>query len=122
MWIMVSGPYTAGAADGSQRAANLAAMNAVAVELFLRGHVPLIGVNLALPMIAAAGPGSFDELMMPISLALVARCDACLRIGGPSAGADAEVAAFRRQGKPVFLDLEAVPAALPSRAPERTGS
>jgi hypothetical protein len=32
--------------------------------------------------------------MLPLSLALAERCDACLRIGGPSAGADAEVATF----------------------------
>ena len=111
MWLMVSGPYTAGAASPEQRRANLRAMNAVAVELFRRGHVPVIGVNMALPMIDAAGEGAFDELMMPVSLALVERCDACLRIGGASKGADDEAMAFRRRGKPVFTALDQVPAA-----------
>lgn len=110
MWIMVSGPYTAGGADEAKRRENLWAMNVAAVALFRRGHVPLIGVNAALPMIDAAGPASFDELMMPVSLALADRCDACLRIGGASRGADEEAERFRARGKPVFTALEDVPA------------
>ena len=46
---------------------------------------------------------------MPLSLALAERCDAVLRIGGPSAGADAELARFRDAGKPVFRSVEDVP-------------
>jgi hypothetical protein len=111
MWIMVSGPYTAGGADAAQRAANLRAMSVAAVSLFRAGHVPIIGVSLALPMIEAAGASSFDEIMMPIALAAAERCDACLRIGGPSRGADDEVALFRARGKPVYLRLGDVPAA-----------
>jgi hypothetical protein len=42
---------------------------------------------------------------------LVAKCDAVLRIGGPSAGADEMVALARRHGKAVYLSLEEVPAA-----------
>ena len=112
MWVIVSGPYTAGGADAAQRARNLAAMNEAAVALLRAGHLPVIGVNLALPMIAAAGDAAFDEIMMPVSLALAERCDACVRIGGPSAGADAEVERFRGAGKPVFDDLEAAIVAL----------
>ena len=111
MWIMVSGPYTSGAASPEQRRTNLRAMNAAAVEIFRRGHVPVIGVNMALPMIDAAVEAAFDELMMPMSLALADRCDACLRIGGVSKGADDEAAAFRRRGKPVFTAVAQVPAA-----------
>ncbi len=108
MWIMVSGPYTAGGADAAGRAANLRAMNVVALALHRMGHVPVIGVNMALPVIEAGGDP--DGVMMPLSLALAQRCDACLRIGGPSAGADAEAARFRDAGKPVFRALDAVPA------------
>ena len=111
MWIMVSGPYTAGGADASQRAANLRVMNLAAVILFRSGHVPVIGVNLALPVIEAAGSAAFDEIMMPLSLAAAERCDACLRVGGPSRGADDEVARFRAAGKPVYLAIEDVPRA-----------
>jgi hypothetical protein len=48
---------------------------------------------------------------MPLSLALAERCDAVLRIGGPSAGADAEAARFAAAGKPVFRDVAEVPPA-----------
>jgi Domain of unknown function (DUF1937) len=110
MWIMVSGPYTSGGADPATRAANLRAMNEVALSLFRLGHVPVIGVNMALPVIAAAGEAAFEEIMMPLSLALADRCDACVRIGGPSAGADAEAARFAAAGKPVFASVAEVPA------------
>ena len=109
MWIMVSGPYTAGRADAATRQQNLDAMNHAAVALLRRGHTPLIGVNAALPMIAVAGPDRYDEIMMPLALALAARCDACLRIGGPSRGADDEAAVFRAAGKPVYTSLDEVP-------------
>jgi hypothetical protein len=111
MWIMVSGPYTAGGADARQRAANLREMNLAALAVFRAGHVPIIGVNLALPVIEAAGASSFDEIMMPLSLAAAERCDACLRIGGPSRGADDEVARFRAQNKPVYFSPDDLPPA-----------
>src|SRR4029450_8989389 len=89
MWIMIAGPYSSGGADAAQRAVNLRALNEAAVAVLRRGPIPVIGVNMALPMIEAAGPDSYDRIMMPVSLALAERCDACLRIGGPSAGARA---------------------------------
>ena len=112
MWIMVSGPYTANARTDAERAANLRAMNVAALELFRRGHVPVIGVNAALPIIEAAGPGAYDEIMMPLALALAERCDACLRIGGPSRGADDEAARFVAAGKQVYRRVEDVPSQL----------
>jgi len=111
MWIMVSGPYTSGAADAATRAENLRVMNRAALAVLRRGHVPIIGVNLALPIIEVAGAAAFDEIMMPVSLAAAERCDACLRIGGPSVGADAEVARFVERGKPVYFEVTEVPAA-----------
>ena len=42
---------------------------------------------------------------MPVSLALTERCDACLRIGGPSKGADEEADRFLAAGRPVFSSL-----------------
>jgi hypothetical protein len=73
--------------------------------------VPIVGVNLALPLVDAAGEAAYDEIMLPLSLAAAARCDACLRVGGPSAGADREVALFRTGGKPVYADIADVPPA-----------
>ena len=109
MWIMVAGPYSTGGADATTRAARLAEMNRAALRLFRMGHVPLIGVNMALPVIAAAEDDAFEEVMMPLSLALAERCDAVLRIGGPSTGADAEIARFDAAGKPVYRAFAEVP-------------
>ena len=114
LWIMVAGPYTSGTSDPAVRAANLRAMNAAAHEVWKRGHVPVIGVNMALPIVEAAAaeaacPAPFDAIMMPLSLALAERCDAVLRIGGPSKGADEEMDLIRARGGPVFTRVEDVP-------------
>ena len=111
MWIMIAAPYTSGRADAALRAARLAEMNRAALGLLRLGHLPVIGVNMALPIIAAAEGDVFDEVMMPISLALAERCDAVLRLGGPSQGADQEVARFVAAGKPVYLALADIPPA-----------
>ncbi len=110
MWIMVCGPYTSATRTAAQRAANLRALNDAAWQLFQRGHVPIIGVNAALPIIEVAGSESFEAIIMPLSLALAERCDACLRIGGSSAGADAEVERFVERGLPVYDSVAQVPA------------
>jgi ABC-type sugar transport system substrate-binding protein len=109
MWIMVAGPYASGGADAATRAARLAAMNRAALALFRLGHVPVIGVNMALPVIAAAEGDAYAEVMQPLSLALADRCDAILRLPGDSAGADEELARFEAAGKPVFRSLAEVP-------------
>jgi hypothetical protein len=49
---------------------------------------------------------SFDAIMMPLSISLADRCDAVLRIGGASAGADAEVERIRARGGAVYLALD----------------
>jgi hypothetical protein len=109
MWIMVAGPYRSGTSDPEQRAMNLRRMNDVAHAVFRKGHVPVIGVNMALPIIECAGPEKYEEIMTPLSLSLAERCDAVIRIGGSSAGADAEVASFRARGLPVFGAVEEIP-------------
>jgi len=112
MWIMVAGPYSYGAPAPEDRAANLRALNRAAAEIFEMGHIPLIGVNMALPMIEAAGADTYEKIMMPLSLSLVERCDACLRIGGASPGADEEAERFRSLGCPVFYSLAELRAAI----------
>ena len=54
MWIMIAGPYRSGANSEADREQNLANLNQAAYELFRKGHVPVVGVNCALPLIAAA--------------------------------------------------------------------
>lgn len=114
---MVAGPYRAGSSDPEVWAENLRVLNASANAVFRKGHVPIVGVNMALPMIERAGSASYEAILMPLSLGLTERCDAILRIEGASKGADAEVERFRQRGRPVFRALDEIPdAAVPSRA------
>jgi len=127
MWIMIAGPYRTGARSAEERERNLLALNRAAFEVFRKGHIPILGVNLALPVIAAAGDATYDDIMMPLSLALAERCDGILRLEGVSSGADQEVERVRAHGGHVFRSLAAVPdeaeiqgsgeAAGPSHAP-----
>jgi hypothetical protein len=104
--IMVAGPYSAPTAE--ERAANLHRMNLAAAEIAHRGHLPVIGINAALPVLNAAGLTYNDPLMMEISLALAGRCDGVLRIGR-SPGADREVEMIRALGRPVYDRIDDVP-------------
>jgi hypothetical protein len=114
--ILVAGPYRSGTGDDPDRLrANVDAMNRAALEVYRRGHLPVTGEALALPLIEQAGSRAvgdavFDELFHPIARRLLERCDAVLRIGGASAGADEMVELARAQGKPVYAGLDALPA------------
>jgi hypothetical protein len=124
MWIMIAGPYRSGSSDPAVWAQNLRKLNAAAHVVFQKGHVPIIGVNLALPVIESAGQESYSQIMQPLSLSLTDRCDAILRIEGVSHGADEEVEMFRARGLPVFRSLDEIPDTHPntfvsSSAPEK---
>ena len=116
LMILVAGPYRSGTNDDPDRiAANVAAMSEVALQLFHMGHLPVLGEWFALPLIEQAGSKgiadpAFNAIFHPVSRRLVARCDGCLRIGGPSAGADEMVALTRANGRPVWHALNQVPA------------
>ena len=58
------------------------------------------------------GDAVFNEVFHPLARRLVARCDACLRIGGASQGADDMVALAQAHGATIYYRLEDVPAAL----------
>lgn len=111
MWIMIAGPYRQNSNNPDLWEENLSRLNAAAYQVFLRGHVPLIGVNLALPIIICAGMDEYQNIMLPISLALAERCDAVLRIDGDSSGADAEVRYFEEKGLPVYYEIDQLSAA-----------
>jgi hypothetical protein len=114
--ILVAGPYRSGTGDDPAKIhANMRAMNEVALALFRLGHVPITGEALALPLIELAGStrigdGPFTEIFHPLAERLVGRCDGCLRIGGPSDGADQMTHLAQAAGRPVFRSLDAVPA------------
>jgi hypothetical protein len=57
------------------------------------------------------GDGLFREIFHPIAERLLTRCDAVLRIGGASEGADRMVAQARALGKEVYTCLADIPAA-----------
>jgi hypothetical protein len=113
--ILVAGPYRSGTGDDPRKIrANVDAMTQTALRLFRAGHLPVMGEWYALPLIESGGSKQvgdpvFDEIFHPISRRLVAKCDACLRIGGPSAGADEMVALARSHAKQVFHRIEDVP-------------
>jgi hypothetical protein len=115
MLVLVAGPYRSGTNDDpSKLAANVATMNAAALDVFKAGHLPVTGEALALPLIEQAGSTTigdpiFDEIFHPIARRLLARCDAVLRVGGPSQGADEMVSIARDQGKPVFAAVDELP-------------
>ena len=115
LMILIAGPYRAGTGDvPAKLAANVRAMEAYALPIFRAGHVPIVGEWLALPLVDLAGSThigdpAFDEIFHPIAERLLARCDAVLRIGGASQGADQMVASARERGLRVFTRLHDIP-------------
>ena len=115
LMILVAGPYRSGTdGDPTRIAANVAAMTRTSLELLRRGHLPVMGEWFALPLIEAAERWGWDgdpvtDIFHPVAEAILARCDACLRIGGASEGADRMVTTARALGKRIFTELEQVP-------------
>lgn len=115
MMILVAGPYRGGTNDDPRLIqANVDHMQAVALQLYRRGHLPALGEWFALPLVKIAGSKSigdpvFNEIFHPISIQLLHKCDAVLRIGGTSAGADEMVAQAEKSGKMIFRDLQEIP-------------
>jgi|tagenome__1003787_1003787.scaffolds.fasta_scaffold20697234_2 hypothetical protein len=116
LMILVAGPYGSGTGgDPTKIEANVRAMTETSLALYRLGHLPVMGEWFALPLIevaGSAGPGDpvWEELFHPVAERVLARCDACLRIGGASEGADRMVSTAERLGKRVFRDLDEVPA------------
>jgi hypothetical protein len=115
MLILIAGPYRSGTNDDPtlmQR--NLDNLEALALPLFRKGHVPMIGEWVALPLIHLAGsnqPGdaAWEEVQYPVAHRLLEKCDAVLRINGASKGADEDVRIAQERGLVVFYSLEEVP-------------
>jgi hypothetical protein len=115
LMILIAGPYRSGTSDDPARMAdNVRAMEAFALPLFRAGHIPVVGEWLALPLVALAGSrcvgdAAFDEIFHPIAERLLTHCDAVLRVGGASQGADLMVDVARSRGLAVFHALREVP-------------
>jgi nudix-type nucleoside diphosphatase (YffH/AdpP family) len=114
MMILVAGPYRSGTGgDPVQIERNVAAMEACVMPLYRLGHLPVLGEWLALPTARLAGSqregdAVYDEVFHPHAQRLLARCDAVLRMGGTSAGADLMVSTAQALGKRVYRALDEI--------------
>jgi hypothetical protein len=117
LMILIAGPYRSGTNDQPELiAANVKRMSDMALEVYRMGHLPVLGEWFALPLIEAAGSKKtgddiFNEIFHPVAIQLISHCDAVLRIGGPSAGADEMVRAGKEKNKLIFYKKEDIPAA-----------
>lgn len=115
LMILVAGPYRSGTNDIPELIeANVKAMTDTALELYRMGHMPVLGEWFALPLIEAAGSKAvgdaiFNEIFHPIAVQLIDHCDAVLRIGGASSGADEMVNTGKAKGKIIFLTKSSIP-------------
>jgi len=114
LMILVAGPYRSGTNDNPDLIArNVKAMEDAALEIYRMGHLPVMGEWFALPLIHAAGSKKigdeiFNEIFHPIAVSLIDRCDAVLRIGGASTGADEMVKTGKLKGKIIYNRIEEV--------------
>ncbi len=117
MMILIAGPYRSGTGDDPEKiAANIRAMESYALPLFRLGHIPVLGEWLALPLVNLAGSQQigddlFNEIFHPIAGRLLEKCDAVLRVGGASQGADQMMDIARQHGLKIFTKLEQIPPA-----------
>jgi hypothetical protein len=115
MLILIAGPYRGGTNDDPDLIRkNLDNLEAMALPLFRKGHVPLIGEWVALPLMHLAGSNAIDddiwnEIQYPVAHRLLANCDAVLRIAGESKGADQDVKLAQEMGLKVYYHLDEVP-------------
>ncbi|HZG57937.1 hypothetical protein [Paenibacillus sp.] len=113
--ILIAGPYRSGTNDDPlliER--NLQFMNRIALDVYERGHLPVLGEWYALPLVAQAGSerigdAVFDRIFHPSSIRLLDHCDAVLRVGGASLGADEMVRVAMEKGKAIYEDIAQLP-------------
>jgi GDP-mannose pyrophosphatase NudK len=115
MMILIAGPYRSGTNDNPVLIQeNVERMQQYSLPIFRAGHIPILGEWLALPLVNLAGStkigdDAFNEVFHPIAVRLLTKCDAVLRVGGPSAGADEMVRIGRSLGLKIYTNLEEIP-------------
>jgi hypothetical protein len=115
MMILIAGPYRSGTNDDPALIRkNVEEMESYALPIFRAGHIPILGEWLALPLVALAGSKNigdlaFNEIFHPIAIRLLEKCNAVLRVGGPSTGADEMVRVGRSLGLTIYNNLKEIP-------------
>ena len=118
MMILIAGPYRSGTGDDpAKMAANVRYMASFALPIFRLGHIPLLGEWFALPLLhlagsKEAGDEAYREIFHPVAERLLEKCDAVLRVGGESSGADQMVEIARQNGLKTYTELEQIPPAM----------
>jgi hypothetical protein len=115
MMILIAGPYRSGTGDDpAKMAANLKRLEEASWPIFEKGHVPMIGEWVALPIWHRAGgkgvgDSLYDWILHPTAGRLLSHCDAVLRLPGESKGAENDVRIARERGIPVYFDISEIP-------------
>jgi len=115
MLILIAGPYRSGTNnDPKLIKINMDNLESVALPIFRKGHIPMIGEWVANPLIELAGSKEvgdeiFSEIQYPTAHRLLTKCDAVLRIKGESKGADQDVKIAKELGLKVFYELKDIP-------------
>jgi len=113
--ILIAGPYRSGTNDDPALIKkNVQQMESYALPIFRAGHIPILGEWLALPLGELGGSKKigdkvFAEIFHPIAVRLLEKCDAVLRVGGASTGADEMVHIGRYLGLAIYKSLEDIP-------------
>ena len=115
MLILIAGPYRSGTNNDPvliQR--NMNNLEAAALPIFRKGHIPMIGEWVANPLIELAGSKEigdevFHEIQYPAAHRLLTKCDALLRIEGASKGADQDVQIAGELGLKIYYDVKDIP-------------
>jgi len=115
MLILIAGPYRSGTGDDPEKMAeNVRLMEAYALPIFRLGHIPVLGEWFALPLLHLAGSKhvgdeAYHEIFHPVAERLLKKCDAVLRIGGTSKGADLMVQVASANRLQIYTQLEQIP-------------
>lgn len=113
--ILIAGPYRSGTNDDpALLRKNVEEMESYALPIFRAGHIPILGEWLALPLVhlcgsTRVGDECFNEIFHPIAVRLLEKCDAVLRVGGASIGADEMVRVGRSLGLAIYMSLAEIP-------------
>jgi hypothetical protein len=115
MMILIAGPYRSGTNNDPELIKrNLDKLESVALPLFRKGHIPVIGEWIALPLAKLAGSkthgdDAWNEIQYPVAHRLIIKCDAVLRLEGKSEGADNDVRLAEKLGLKIYHKLDDIP-------------